>query len=89
MNQVRLIKKDEANKKVPFVGIEINEYFTEQIPYLGLATARINGSYPPSSEAYWSINKRVDEMWYVLDGHANVIFEDGKDFKLEPGSVVH
>lgn len=88
MKESRLVKKDEANEK-SFDGTVVKEYFLQTVPNLGLATATINGTYPPEKQGAWSVNEKIDEMYYVLEGTAKIIFQDGDILELEPESAAH
>ncbi len=88
MKNTRLVCKDEANI-VSKPGVVILEYFKQIIPNLGLATATINGTYPPENEGIWSINEQVDEMYYVLRGEGTMIYEDGRAITLKQNSAAY
>jgi mannose-6-phosphate isomerase-like protein (cupin superfamily) len=88
MKEKRIVLKGEASEK-KVGGSVVREYFMQQVPNLGLATALIEGVYPPEGEGTWSINERVDEMHYVVDGTARIVYKDGLTFKIEPQSAVY
>ena len=72
------------------VGITIvKEYFSQVTPNLGLATATINGKYPPDKASVWAINEQVDEIYYVLEGTAKIIYQDGDEFEMKPGYAAY
>ena len=88
MAQRRIVRKHEASEKG--VGdTVVREYFVQIVPNLGLATATVNGTYPPENEGNWAINERVDEMYYVLGGAGKIIYQDGDTIQLEPESAAY
>ena len=44
----------------------------------------MNGTYPPENEGVWSMNEQIDEMYYVLQGEATIVHEDGCTITLGP-----
>jgi len=66
----------------------VRTYFLDTVPNLGLATATINGTYPPKNKGTWVINERVDEMYYVLEGTGTIIYQGGDTIQLELESAV-
>ena len=66
-------------------GTIITEYFTDECPNLGLAVAQIDGEYPKDK---WACNQGVDEMYYVMQGNGNIIFEGQGTWELVPGTAV-
>ena len=88
MQDKRIVFKGEAEEK-EVGGSVVREYFVEQVPNLGLATALIRGTYPPEGEGTWAINEGVDEMYYVIDGTAKIVCKDGITINVEPQSAVH
>lgn len=84
----KIVHKHEASQKN--VGSTIvRTYFLDTVPNLGLATATINGTYPPENSGTWALNERVDEMYYVLEGTAKIIYQDGDTIQVEPESAVY
>jgi mannose-6-phosphate isomerase-like protein (cupin superfamily) len=88
MAKKRIVRKHEASEK-NVGGTVVRTYFLQTVPNLGLATATINGTYPPENEGTWAVNEGVDEMYYVLEGTGKIIYEDGDSIRLEPESAVH
>ncbi len=88
MTTERLISKTDATE-VSVDGSRIREYYVQSVPNLGLATAVMNGTYPPQDKGVWACNESVDEMYYVLAGTATIVFQDGITVELQPESAVH
>ena len=86
--KTRIVRKHEASEKN--VGdTAVRTYFLDEVPNLGLATATINGNYPPREEATWALNERVDEMFYVLEGTGKLVYQDGDTIELEAESAAY
>jgi len=84
----RLVRRQDALKKT--VGdATICEYFGQDVPTLGLATATLSGTFPPTSDAAWTVNETVDEMYFVLEGTGTIVYSDGESVDLEPGAAAH
>ncbi len=81
-----IVKKEAAKVKDNTPGTRVWEYFTGEIPSLGLAVAEIDGFYP--SKEKWACNTGVDEMYYVMHGSAQITFEGEKTALIEPGDAV-
>ena len=88
MTMRRIVRKHEASQ-VAISGTVVREYFSQTVPNLGLATATIEGTYPPKNKGTWAINERVDEMFYVLEGTGKIVYQDDVTIELEPESTVH
>ncbi len=88
----RLVLESDASEKQlgnKSIGFTVVKEYLSQTPNLHIATATINGSYPPEEGKAWAINEEVEEMFYVLEGEAEIIYQDGKKIKLEPNSVAY
>ena len=88
MSKVRFIGDKDAAEKTVGASV-VREYFTHQVPNLGLATAILRGTYPPKGEGKWAVNESVDEMYFVMSGTAIIEFEDDKVFNLKKHCGVH
>jgi hypothetical protein len=88
MSIKRLVRKDEANSD-EISGIVVNEYFSGDVPSLGLAVASIEDSYPPRGKGYWAMNALVEEMYYVLEGTGTAVFGDGTKYRLVEDAAVY
>lgn len=88
MTTQRLVRREEAHE-VPIDTTVVREYFAQVVSDLGLATATMNGTYPPEGKGTWAVNQRVEEIYYVLEGTAVVIYQDGERVHLEPGCAVY
>ncbi len=89
MTNKRLVKEDEANVIDKLKNVTIKEYFPQITPNLGLATSIMKGNYPPEDEGIWTVNEKVDEMFYVLDGSAKIVYQDGEEINLVPKSAAY
>ncbi len=88
MMKKRLVSIQETNE-ISVGDTVIREYFSQSVPNLGLAVATINGTYPAAKVGNWALNVRIDEMFYVLDGTAKIIYQDGETIELKPESAAH
>jgi len=89
MEDTRLVQKDQARENAVGETV-VMEYFTRaQVPNVGLATAVIKGAHPPEDKGSWAVNKRVDEIFYVIDGTATIVYKDGVAFEVGKQSAVY
>jgi len=88
----RKARRRVREKKAHFETIgstRVRELFSGLVPELGLATASIDGCYPPETEGIWAVNDRVEEYYYVTRGKGRLLFADGVTIKLRKGVAAH
>ena len=83
----RCITRGQAREVGPADHL-VHEYYEQQVPEIGLATAVIEGDHPDDGGARWVRNDEVEEMLYVIRGRGQVRFADGEVVTLEPQVAV-